>query len=399
MAQGHLRCVGSSLFLKKHYGVGYQLTIEKRSLVDARDTLSKTITKDYFDDPDVEVRRIGTDEMAVDELTSGDDTKTATGREEGDAALVSIVKSNVSSASLLSNVGTELSFQLPVGAASKFQPMFEGLDQEVEAGNITSYGVSITTLDEVFLLVARGETAEKTNLSSSRLQTTNQLGNEEAERSVRSKMNLESDGLFFRHLGALFKKRAAYFRRDKKVSIHIIRSGSRILHLTLIVPELSCSKKAWVCTTVLPSIFVCLGFIIFKVAAPHRNLEPIALNLNDYNTGIKQAPRNPIAFNEPASTYSCQPGFCACQPDSYIEPSSGERYHYCGSRAKLNGGPSCSISESRNITGTLSDAGAVPMGANVGNVLQVSFRSSTSVCVQYVPFANSSDFISSFLLN
>jgi hypothetical protein len=29
MAEGQLRCVGSSLFLKKTYGVGYQLTIEK----------------------------------------------------------------------------------------------------------------------------------------------------------------------------------------------------------------------------------------------------------------------------------------------------------------------------------------------------------------------------------
>ncbi len=31
MSEGQLRCVGSSLFLKKTYGVGYQLTIEKQS--------------------------------------------------------------------------------------------------------------------------------------------------------------------------------------------------------------------------------------------------------------------------------------------------------------------------------------------------------------------------------
>lgn len=31
MAEGRLRCCGSSLFLKKTYGVGYQLTIEKAS--------------------------------------------------------------------------------------------------------------------------------------------------------------------------------------------------------------------------------------------------------------------------------------------------------------------------------------------------------------------------------
>ena len=31
MAEGQLRCVGSSLFLKKEFGVGYQITIEKKS--------------------------------------------------------------------------------------------------------------------------------------------------------------------------------------------------------------------------------------------------------------------------------------------------------------------------------------------------------------------------------
>ena len=33
MAEGQLRCVGSSLFLKSKFGVGYQLTIIKNSNV------------------------------------------------------------------------------------------------------------------------------------------------------------------------------------------------------------------------------------------------------------------------------------------------------------------------------------------------------------------------------
>jgi ABC-type multidrug transport system ATPase subunit len=108
MAEGRLRCVGSPFFLKKHYGVGYQLTIEK----------------------DHEF----TGQASAKEM------------EELDGKLMATVKDNVKEAALLNNVGSELSFQLPVGEAANFLPMFEGLD---ENPNVASYGVGITTLEEV----------------------------------------------------------------------------------------------------------------------------------------------------------------------------------------------------------------------------------------------------------
>ena len=102
MSEGELRCCGSSLFLKKTYGVGYQLTIERTN-----------------------------NEESVDDLKD-------------------LVTTNVPEASLLSDVGTELSFQLPIGASENFKPIFEGLDSEIESGTVLSYGVSITTLDGEF---------------------------------------------------------------------------------------------------------------------------------------------------------------------------------------------------------------------------------------------------------
>lgn len=100
MAEGELRCCGSSLFLKKTYGVGYQLVIERKH----------------------------------------DDAKVG-------KALSDIVTRNVPEAVLLSDVGTELSYQLPMGASGQFTPMLESLDKEIESGVVSSYGVSITTLD------------------------------------------------------------------------------------------------------------------------------------------------------------------------------------------------------------------------------------------------------------
>jgi len=94
--------------LKRHYGVGYQLTIEK----------------------DHEF----TGEASEKEMEALDDT------------LIATVTSNVKGAALLNNVGSELSFQLPVGEAAHFSPMFEGLDANPQ---VASYGVGITTLEEV----------------------------------------------------------------------------------------------------------------------------------------------------------------------------------------------------------------------------------------------------------
>ena len=233
MAEGQLRCAGSSLFLKKTYGVGYQLTIEKNKGAE-------------------------------------------TSPEDNSENLENIVKSAVPEANLLSNVGSEMSYQLPMGAASQFGPMFEALDSEMDNGTVSSYGVSITTLDEVFLLVARGDSADKKEFASSK-RASGAGFVEDADKSARSRMDLEKEGLFTRHVGALFKKRAAFFRRD---------------------------KKAWVCTTFLPSLFVLIGFIVFTFAAPERDLDAVALDLNDYNIKASD-PRNPIAFNSPGIPFRC----------------------------------------------------------------------------------------------
>lgn len=108
MAEGQLRCVGSPLFLKKHYGVGYNLTIEKNN--------------DFLGNASQE---------ELDALHT---------------EIISLVQSNVKDASLLNNVGSEISFQLPVGEAAHFAPVFESLDANPK---VSSYGVGITTLEEV----------------------------------------------------------------------------------------------------------------------------------------------------------------------------------------------------------------------------------------------------------
>jgi hypothetical protein len=173
-------------------------------------------------------------------------------------------------------------------------------------------------------------------MASSRL---NVISEEDADRSVRSRMDLQNDRVFGRHVGALFKKRAVNFQRD---------------------------KKAWCCTTILPVVFVTIGFLVFRFASVERNLSPLTLDLSALNPDVEVGPINPIPVNSPNNAYACQPGVCAYDP-VVSSGETNERYTYCGTQAHLTADldvaaatffleparVQCSVSESADVLGTL----------------------------------------------
>jgi len=61
------------------------------------------------------------------------------------------IKSHVPNAQLKSNVGVELSFILPKENSAKFEQLFSDLERGQDSLGIGSIGVSVTTLEEVFL--------------------------------------------------------------------------------------------------------------------------------------------------------------------------------------------------------------------------------------------------------
>lgn len=322
MAEGQLRCLGSSLYLKRTYGVGYNLTIEKHP--------SNTI-----------------EEVPQDEESDGKLIVSQPPSTEIDDAMTDIVMNAVSDASLLTNVGTELSFQLPLGAASSFPSMLERLDEKVAEGAIVTYGVGITTLDEVFLLVARGETNEKRKSYKSSRNLDELTADEIDERSVLTGMELENDGLFKKHVAALFRKRAANFKRD---------------------------KKAWCCTTILPSLFVLVGFLLFKYTGLDRNLEALTLDLDDYNEEVSSEPRNPITFST-GNSFQCQPGRCIYDIPLIEDTFAEETYTYCGVQSNFDvfepGSTQCSVDSYENVVAQIDEAGASPIGDAVSSVQNV----------------------------
>ena len=109
MSHGKLVCLGTSLFLKNRYGIGYTLTLEKQ------DKLQNTTLEPFLKD------RLG------DEVRK------------------------------LSEIGKEITFQIPQEVSCKFKEFFEEFDQKKGEHHINYYSISITTLEEVFLAVGDGK--------------------------------------------------------------------------------------------------------------------------------------------------------------------------------------------------------------------------------------------------
>jgi len=130
LANGVLRACGSSTFLKNRFGVGYCLTLAlKRKSLDDEQNPTQPTTASSMHSPSV--------------WSSSD--------------LTSFIRSFVPSARSLTAAGGEISFQLPLDSVSVFGEMFRDLDERMDAMGVASYGISMTTLESVFIRVAQEE--------------------------------------------------------------------------------------------------------------------------------------------------------------------------------------------------------------------------------------------------
>uniref|UniRef100_K3XD97 Uncharacterized protein n=1 Tax=Globisporangium ultimum (strain ATCC 200006 / CBS 805.95 / DAOM BR144) TaxID=431595 RepID=K3XD97_GLOUD len=169
MAEGEVRCCGSSLFLKNRYGAGYNLTLVK------------------------------------DEAGCNDNN------------LIAFIQSYIPNAQVLSNVGSEIAFQLPLASSSGFASMFAEMDNQLLALGLLSYGVSVTTLEEVFIKVAEAndEDHQHTLGKQARTGTPASSPTHSADGVV-----TQPTGMFMVHLGALLLKRFRVAKRDKKMLLY-----------------------------------------------------------------------------------------------------------------------------------------------------------------------------------
>ncbi|GAM22256.1 hypothetical protein SAMD00019534_054310 [Acytostelium subglobosum LB1] len=166
ISHGRLRCDGSSMFLKKKFGIGYLLTMAK--------------------------------------------TPNACNTQ----GVAHFIHQYIPEAVVLSDAGTELSFRLPTSSVDRFVPFFMELDHQKTLLGIGNYGISVTTMEEVFLRIGQeshGQGQGQFNLMA------NQNRNEEV---IKQAISTSSTGTTWRQqMRGLIVKRLTTTRKDLKTFI------------------------------------------------------------------------------------------------------------------------------------------------------------------------------------
>ena len=119
MHRGLIVACGSSLFLKNRYGVGYTMTVTKKT--DAQS-----------------------------------DAK----------AVAKCILKHVPKAKVVSQVAGEVQYQLPKEFSSHFADLFDEMDLHLDHWGVDAYSISVTSLEEVFLRVGRGSLEDQSEVKA-----------------------------------------------------------------------------------------------------------------------------------------------------------------------------------------------------------------------------------------
>ncbi|TMS01206.1 ATP-binding cassette sub-family A member 1 [Larimichthys crocea] len=166
ISHGKLCCVGSSLYLKNQLGTGYYLTLVKKDPEPSLSSCRNSSSTVSFTKKEGECTSVSSSDAG---LGSEHESEAAT-IENGPAASIcdvpfvppdvslvsSLILCHVPAARLVEDLGHELTYVLPYSAAKDgaFVELFKDLDLKLPDLGISSYGVSDTTLEEIFLKVA-----------------------------------------------------------------------------------------------------------------------------------------------------------------------------------------------------------------------------------------------------
>ncbi|KAK2865907.1 hypothetical protein Q7C36_001963 [Tachysurus vachellii] len=153
ISHGKLCCVGSSLFLKTQLGTGYYLTLVKRDFDLSLSSCHNSSSTVSYSKNSLKKDDSVSDSSSDAGLGSDHESETTT----IDISLISnVIFKHVPSARLVEDLGHEITYVLPYEAAKDgaFVELFHEIDDRLVDLGISSYGISDTTLEEIFLKVA-----------------------------------------------------------------------------------------------------------------------------------------------------------------------------------------------------------------------------------------------------
>uniref|UniRef100_UPI00398F4B51 phospholipid-transporting ATPase ABCA1-like n=1 Tax=Pristiophorus japonicus TaxID=55135 RepID=UPI00398F4B51 len=149
ISNGKLCCCGSSLYLKNQLGTGYYLTLVKKDLEPSLSSCrNSSSTMSYLKKED-------SISQSSSDAGLGSDQESDTTIIDV-SAISNLILKHVPKARLVEDIGHELTYVLPYEAAKDgaFVELFHEIDDRLSDLGISSYGISDTTLEEIFLKVA-----------------------------------------------------------------------------------------------------------------------------------------------------------------------------------------------------------------------------------------------------
>jgi ABC-type lipoprotein export system ATPase subunit len=258
LAEGELQCCGSSLFLKNRFGTGYRLTCAR-------------------------IMEAGADAKQIEML----------------------LQTHVPTAALLTDVGAEMTFQLPSDVVTDFPAMLRSLDEQKASLGVEHYGMTQVTMEEVFLKVGQSAAGaagdhgdhdpaaaatQPTDLSTVRGTAITELAKHQ---------------IFAVHFQALMIKRARHGMRDW------------------------CSLF---CSTMLPTLMLCLS--LWGIGAGRDSTQPPLVmdahtQFAEYTDGDPSVPYN-ITAKTWSSNYFSLPELHPQPQQLPAPPTFYFGHHYCG---------------------------------------------------------------------
>ena len=137
MSVGKLQVCGSGLFLKNKYGLGYNLTIVLAAgtpLVASRSS----------------------DDHEMDDIEASNRSLTVASAPVSDGIL-RFLQSYIPGTELIRKSGRELTYRFPPDTDDRFADVFDALEEERHALNVDAFGISNSSLEEVFLQLAEAD--------------------------------------------------------------------------------------------------------------------------------------------------------------------------------------------------------------------------------------------------
>ncbi|KAK7490495.1 hypothetical protein BaRGS_00018281 [Batillaria attramentaria] len=331
ISHGKLCCIGSSLFLKDRFGSGYYLTLVRGESGTARASAVDLQEKEKQKKP-VLWSELYDEKLLGDRPTSAASTRTTVdvkpafddeGYEENGsddpptppsgaegmipgfslARLTAFLKKFVPEAQLVEDNSMEVCFQMPESAADSGQltALFAELEKVHDVMGVSSYGISDTSLEEVFLKVTEendsvvDDEAKRKNLEDisengryprpvSRLSFSDRRrsGNFMANRRFESSSANLLDGLddTVSMASSVADGDDTNFSGAGSVQV----TGRRLIPFQMLALFLKRfhhvrrSKKGFISEFILPAAFVCVAMLVSLIQPPLVDMPPLELH-------------------------------------------------------------------------------------------------------------------------